>query len=140
MSKYVTPNQPRNLVIQGTAVNILMDAAGTGGLFGMIETIVPSGSGPPAHTHSREDETFCVVEGTAEFRLGDEKSICGPGSVVYGPRGVTHGYLNVGETDLKITIVYTPGGVEESFQEWANTDDPEKVKEIIASYGVTLAE
>ena len=140
MTKYVTPRQPRNLSIEGATVNIIMSAANTEGLFGMIETIVSSGSGPPAHTHSREDETFYVVEGTAEFRLGDEKTTCGAGSVVYGPRGVTHGYRNVGETDLKIAIVYTPGGVEESFQEWADADSPEEVKKIIASYGVTLSD
>ena len=139
MSEYIIPQKPRHLDVQGIAITIVMDAAGTGGLFGMIETIVPSGSGPPAHTHSHEDETFYVVEGTAEFRLGDEKKICGAGSVIYGPRGVAHGYRNVGENNLKINIIYTPGGVEESFQEWADTDDPEKVKEMTAGYGITFA-
>lgn len=139
MQIYLVPRPPRKMNIQGISIAILMSAADSGGAFGMIETIVPAGMGPPAHTHSREDETFYVLSGVAEFCVGDTQTVCGSGSCVYGPQSVTHGYRNVGEEELKVLIVYTPGGVEESFQEWSEASDATEVKEIIARYGVTLA-
>lgn len=139
MPNHLMPQSPRKMDIQGISIAILMSAADSGGAFGMIETAVPAGMGPPAHTHSKEDETFYVLSGSAEFRIGDTLTVCAPGSCIYGPRGVAHGYRNVGEDDLKLVIVYTPGGVEESFQEWSEASDANEVKEIIARYGVILA-
>jgi mannose-6-phosphate isomerase-like protein (cupin superfamily) len=81
----------------------------------MIETLSPPGSGPTYHSHSREDETFYVVSGTAEIRLEDEGFICNPGDHIFGPRDVFHTYRNVGQDLLKLVIVYSPGGFEQSF-------------------------
>lgn len=136
MPEFLTPKPPRKLNIDGIAITILMSAADSGGAYGMIETVVPSGKGPPAHVHSREDETFYVTSGTAEFRLGESHTICKTGSCIFGPRGMAHGYRNVGLDDLQIVIFYTPGGIEESFQEWSDARDVDEVKEIIARYGV----
>lgn len=123
-------------MVGGIAITILVDARNSNGLYGMVETVAPSGGGPPPHAHSREDETFHVIQGTAEFTVGGTKTTCGPGSVVYGPRGIAHGYRNVGDGDLRVVIIYTPGGVEEIFQDWA--DDGRRVADIMAGYGVTL--
>src|SRR5262249_12252104 len=40
---------------------------------------------------------------------------CREGEHAYGPRNVFHTYRNVGDTDLKMLIVYTPAGFEQSF-------------------------
>src|SRR4029079_19641699 len=50
--------------------------------------IVPPHGGSPPHTHSNEDETFYVLEGTPTFRLGDERIVAGPGDFVNVPKGV----------------------------------------------------
>jgi mannose-6-phosphate isomerase-like protein (cupin superfamily) len=99
----------------GGAITILVSASDSGGSIGMIETLSPPGSGPTYHRHSREDETFYVVSGTAEIRLEDEVFICNPGDHIFGPRGVSHTYRNVGRDLLKLVIVYSPGGFEQSF-------------------------
>lgn len=81
----------------------------------MIETLSPSGSGPTYHSHSREDETFYVVSGTAEIRLENQVFRCKAGDHIFGPRNIFHTYRNVGQDLLKLVIVYSPGGFEQSF-------------------------
>jgi|tagenome__1003787_1003787.scaffolds.fasta_scaffold19961796_1 hypothetical protein len=81
----------------------------------MIETISPPGSGPTYHAHSREDETFYVVEGEADIWVGDQVHHCKAGDHIYSPADVFHTYRSVGGADMKMIITYSPGGFEQSF-------------------------
>jgi mannose-6-phosphate isomerase-like protein (cupin superfamily) len=99
----------------GGAITIMISSAESGGAMSMIQTLSPPGTGPSYHSHSREDETFYVVSGTAEIRLDDRTYLCEAGGHIFGPRNVFHTYRNVGDTDLKLVIVYSPGGFEQSF-------------------------
>jgi quercetin dioxygenase-like cupin family protein len=107
----------------------------------VIETVFPPDDGVPFHTHSREDETFYVVSGIGEFRLGDTTDVRGPGSIIFGPRDVPHTFRNVGDTDLKCLIVYSPGGFEQSFLDIAALgeagNDPRETGAILQRYGLT---
>jgi len=49
-----------------------------------------------------------VLEGEAEFLLGDEVVRAGPGSFVAAPAGVTHGFRNVGGTELRLLNIHAP--------------------------------
>lgn len=113
------PRMPtRRLAIprpSGGSVTILISSEETGGAMSMIETATPPGGGPFYHSHSREDETFYVVSGTAEVRIANETFLCKARDHVSGPRNVFHNYHNVGEDELKLILVYFPGGFEQSF-------------------------
>ena len=140
---FLTDRPPPALVrASGATVTILLSASDTGGAISVIETVFPPGDGVPFHMHSREDETFYVVSGTGEFRLGDTTVVRGAGSRVYGPRDVPHTFRNVGDDDLKCLIVYSPGGFEQSFIEIAALGegaDLESTGRILAKYGLSRA-
>ena len=136
MQNHLVPSPPRPLTIAGLGVTILMSAADTGGAYGMIQTAVPPGMGPSAHVHTREDETFYVLAGTGEFRIGDRLTRHGPGDTLWGPRGIPHGYRNVGEDELRVLILYTPGGCEQIFQQWSAITDPSQLSQIFARAGM----
>lgn len=107
----------------------------------MIETHVAPGGGPTYHSHSREDETFYVVSGIAEVQLENEIFLCKAGDRVYGPRNIFHTYRNVGDTDLKMIIVYTPAGFEQSFVDAAamvqeGKDQSEIGRMLLERYGL----
>ncbi len=109
---------------------------------GMVETPVKPGSGPTYHSHAREDETFYVVSGTAEVWIDREVFRCEAGDRVFGPRNVFHTYRNVGNTDLKMILVYTPGGFEQSFLDReamleAGKDQSEVGRMMMERYGLT---
>jgi quercetin dioxygenase-like cupin family protein len=54
------------------------------------EIRVSPNNGPPPHIHSREDESFFVLEGEVEFQVGDEKITARSGTFIQGPRGIAH--------------------------------------------------
>lgn len=56
----------------GNRLTFLLTGAETGGAFFLAEMLVPPGGGPPPHVHSREDETFHVLEGSLTVQVGGE--------------------------------------------------------------------
>ncbi|XUL92271.1 cupin domain-containing protein [Streptomyces galilaeus] len=95
---------------------ILLRAGDTGGLFSFFELTTPPGGGPPLHLHDGLDETFYVIEGAYEIQLGDRIHEAGPGTLVYGPRGVGHGFRNIGDGASRMLCISTPGGSETMFE------------------------
>jgi quercetin dioxygenase-like cupin family protein len=88
-------------------------AENTGGAFGLVESWdMPPGFASPYHTHSREDEAFYVLEGEMAFVCGGTWIKGGPGSFVFGPRGIAHGFKVVGNTPARMLLLATPGGFE----------------------------
>lgn len=91
-------------------------AATTGGAFSLGEQLLPQGSAPPVHRHTREDEAWIVLEGEVSFFLDDEECLAGEGSYVYGPRERAHTFLVRSETARLATLVL-PGACEEFFHQ-----------------------
>lgn len=89
----------------------------TGGTFVLIEIRWPPLEGPPLHVHEREDEMWWVLEGDWRFRMGEEIHHVPAGSFAFVPRGVVHSFQNVGETEARILLMFTPSGMERFFEQ-----------------------
>ena len=76
-----------------------------GNVFGIAEWM---GSGPPQlHVHYEDDEAWHVLEGTIEFRFGDdERQEVAAGDTVFVPAGVAYTYVT--SDDARYLIVFTP--------------------------------
>jgi mannose-6-phosphate isomerase-like protein (cupin superfamily) len=68
----------------------------------------PEFEGVEPHTHADQIDTFYVLEGEAEFTVGDEVFRAGPGTYVAAPIGVVHGFRNAGPGELKLLNVHSP--------------------------------
>ena len=68
----------------------------------------PDFEGVDLHSHSDHVDSFYVLEGDAEFLMGDEVVRVGPGAYVAAPIGVAHGFRNVGDGDLRVLNVHAP--------------------------------
>lgn len=90
---------------------IRLTADQTGGALSVVEVTEPPGAAAPLHVHHREDETFVVLEGEVTFEVGGESVPAAAGDVVFGPRGVPHGY-SAGPAGCRMLFVTTPGGFE----------------------------
>jgi mannose-6-phosphate isomerase-like protein (cupin superfamily) len=115
----------------------------TGGSFVCLELTVPAGHGIPTHLHTREDESFYVVEGTVLIHGDDvpDGKPMGPGAFFYGPRGRRHTFHNPGPETAKLLVVAIPGAnLEAMFGELAvltkQGPTPEKVSELCARFGI----
>ena len=76
----------------GFSVAVKADERQTGGVVSVLETEEPPGFGPPLHVHHDCAEAFYVLEGEYVMYLDDEEVVCPPGSFIFVPQGVRHGF------------------------------------------------
>jgi quercetin dioxygenase-like cupin family protein len=101
----------------GDLYSLLVTGEETNNAFFQFEAIVPAGGGPPAHVHSREDESFYIVSGRLEILLGDKTYQAKRGDFVYIPRGTVHSFKNVGGDTAVQLVTFVPSGMERFFRE-----------------------
>ena len=77
-------------------------------------TILPPGKSSSFHSHDVECETWIIVSGEGEVRVGEERELVGPESVVFLPRNIKHQIINTGQEPLRMFWIYTPPGGEKS--------------------------
>ena len=60
------------------------------------------------HTHADHVDSFYVLEGEAEFTIGDDVVRAGPGTYVAAPIGTVHGFRNAGDGELLLLNIHAP--------------------------------
>jgi quercetin dioxygenase-like cupin family protein len=118
-----------------------IDSAETNGQYSVIETRTPPNAGPPMHVHSREDELFYVLQGHYRFYCGADSSEAVQGDLVHLPRGIAHGFKNVGDSLGVMINTISPGGFENFFRQVSLLSEsgpmqPEEVKILAEKYGL----
>ena len=68
----------------------------------------PDFEGVDPHSHADHVDSFYVLEGEAEFVMGDEVVRVGPGGYVAAPIGVVHGFRNAGDGELRMLNLHAP--------------------------------
>ena len=88
----------------------------SGGRVSVVESVFPSGGGPPLHVHPAHGEGFYVLEGEMRFQLRDEFLTARAGAFIFAAPGVPHTLANFSGTDARILILCTPAGFERYFE------------------------
>jgi oxalate decarboxylase/phosphoglucose isomerase-like protein (cupin superfamily) len=73
---------------------------------------MPVGLASPYHVHHNEDEAFYVLEGELAVVLDGKWLTAGPGTYVYGPRDIPHGFKVVGTKPARMLLMCAPAGFE----------------------------
>jgi quercetin dioxygenase-like cupin family protein len=107
----------------------------TNGTLTVVENIIAPGDGPPVHVHANEDESWYVLSGDVRFLLGKEIRLAPTGSFVYVPRGVPHGFQNVGQEPARILVMFTPAGMERFFDRLAALPQGSVARDAFVSAG-----
>lgn len=97
----------------GDTATVKVDTAATGGSLTIIEFTISPGLGPALHTHAREDELWCVLDGEFRFRAGDTMMQTSAGGMAFGPRGTPHAFQNIGDAPGRLLVITTPSGLEQ---------------------------
>ena len=111
------PGEGRTVAVVGDLYRFLAVSEDTDGRYTMWEAVVPPGGGPPPHIHSREEESFYVLEGEITFQIGDERIVAQPGTFANMPVGSLHSFKNETGKPAKMLISVAPAGLEEMFFE-----------------------
>ena len=94
----------------GSLAQVKATVEESGGQWGAIVVTGAPGYAPVRHIHRREDESFYVLEGELQFTAGDQTFQAGPGTFVYAPMGVPHGFVVVSEVRAKWLLIHGPTG------------------------------
>jgi quercetin dioxygenase-like cupin family protein len=131
----------KSFTVFGDRVDLFVDSATSNGLCATIVEEVAPGGGPPPHRHTREDETFVVVDGEFEFLRDGSWQPLPPGEATFAPRGHIHTFRNSGSTPGKLCVFISPAGFEDYLEELSHyspaTDMP-KILEISERYGISF--
>jgi len=127
MTKLITIRKPvegRWIAQSGDINRFLAVSEDTGGAYSQWEAIVPPGGGPRLHVHSRENESFYVLEGELVFQLGDIQETAAAGTYVNLPVGIPHCFRNKTQAVARLLITVIPGGLEGLFFESGTEVEP----------------
>ena len=123
--------------------NYFLRGENTGGAFSLTEIVFQPGSqGTPLHIHSREEETYYVIEGELEVHVGDDKIILGPGGSVMLPRNIKHKVFPVGHVVTRVLMIISPPGLEQMLMQLDAISpgefDMQAVVNLSKQYGVEI--
>jgi mannose-6-phosphate isomerase-like protein (cupin superfamily) len=123
--------------------------ADSGGGVDIVDHRVPAGYAPPAHVHTAQDEIFYVIDGELAVRCGDRHWQAGPGSLVFLPRLVPHGFTVSGKGPARTLLINAPAGFAEVITELGTvapelslpgqdvpTPDPARIGAVAEAHGI----
>jgi len=98
----------------GALFTFLATGKDTNGQFAYIEALMRKGLEPPPHMHTKEDETFYLLEGEVKMFVGDHECYLKPNEFIYLPKNIPHRFEI--QTDTARMLIHTsPAGLEEMF-------------------------
>ncbi|MGN6395883.1 MAG: cupin domain-containing protein [Mucilaginibacter sp.] len=92
----------------------LTTAEETQGAFSLIKCTLRKGFAPPPHIHTKEDESYFILDGEVQYEIGERVIHAKPGDYVHSPRLTAHTFKLLTDT-ATVLLLITPGGFEELF-------------------------
>jgi quercetin dioxygenase-like cupin family protein len=118
------PDQQQQLEwLDGGTLAILLDSAATDGQLMVGRFDVSEGEAPPYHKHTREDEVFMLLKGTALVWYDDHEMELSEGGIVFLPKNIPHAY-RITSKKADLLMINTPAGIEGMFR-YAGRDKAE---------------
>lgn len=116
----LAPGEGRSLPTPaGGHVTLKVRGAESSGRVSVLEFELPPGAGPRPHVHEETEECIYVLRGELRVHVGDEVHDAAVGSCVFIPRGLQHHFKNMGESRALVLGVFTPAGIENFFEGFA---------------------
>lgn len=112
------PSPENTRAIPGAVFNFLAMGNATDNRHALIKISVHRGAEPPAHTHSREDESYFVLEGSVRYSIGDDELTVNAGEYVYLPKDVPHSFKILSDK-AEVLMWISPAGLDQWF--WDNS-------------------
>ncbi len=110
--------QGRSVSLRGTRVEFKVESESAAGA-SLTEWEALPGFDTGLHVHERLEETWYVLNGELEFRIGDEILTAGAGATVFVPPHVPHAFANRGDANARFLLTLAPPGHDRYFDELA---------------------
>lgn len=117
MAYIAQPEQQQKLEwLDGATLAMLLDGKATDGQLMIGRFDVAEGEAPPYHKHTREDEVFLLIKGTALVWCDDQEHELAEGGIVFLPKNIPHAY-RITSRKADLLMINTPAGIEGMFRE-----------------------
>jgi quercetin dioxygenase-like cupin family protein len=107
-------HEGEQFVIGSWVITTRVSGAESEGRFEMYHLALGPGS-VDYHVHDIADETIHILEGDIEVMKDGQKERHAPGSTVFVPMGVHHGFTNVGSGQARVLLVFSPSSRQNEF-------------------------
>ena len=119
------------------------------GQLSIVDHRVPAGFAPPPHIHQASDEALLILDGQLEGFCGDHSWRAGPGSLVFMPRAIPHGFAVSDAGPGRIIVVVSPGGFDQFVAAAGEpardlrlpepvAPDPARITQLAAAHGIQI--
>jgi mannose-6-phosphate isomerase-like protein (cupin superfamily) len=127
----------------GLGITMKTNGKSTHDAYSLFEyAIPPETDGPPAHVHTREDESFICLAGRLDVHLGGRDHVLELGDYLFLPRDVVHTFRNPYGEESRVISVVSPAGLEGYYEALAalppGPKDISVMKGIMADFGIEL--
>jgi quercetin dioxygenase-like cupin family protein len=95
----------------GSSAELKLAGEQSGSEWAVVEWRLRAGDEPPIHTHTREDETLYVLEGSITAFVDNQRIDVEAGSYAALPKNIPHG-LAVRSEEARLLITLQPAGAE----------------------------
>jgi mannose-6-phosphate isomerase-like protein (cupin superfamily) len=112
------PGEGRSVSLRGTQVGFKIESVAATGA-STTEWVAAPGFDTGLHVHERLEETWYVLDGELEFRVGDETFQATQGACVFVPPKVPHAFANRTDTTAKFLLILAPPTHDRYFDELA---------------------
>ena len=108
---------------QSDTINVRLTGDQTQGLFTLTEDRMKPTFKLGLHMHRKHAETFQILEGDVEFRLGSQTMIARPGTTIHVPPNTPHGARVVNGQPARMLMLYAPSGFDRFLSEMKTFTD-----------------
>jgi quercetin dioxygenase-like cupin family protein len=102
---------PRCFRVGQLEIRFHLAPADSRGVVALFESVIPAGARVPVpHRHLGYDETIHVLAGTCTFKVEHQGEVAvAAGGTLFVPRGIAHGFANLGHDTVRLLVAVTPG-------------------------------
>lgn len=115
MPKAAAPHEREWIHLGDHRARSLVASARSNDAFWLAEVEADFGGGVPPHIHTREDETFVVLQGDFEVMLDGEITRATVHDSAFAPRGLAHSWRCLSEDGGRLLLLVSPGQNFETF-------------------------
>jgi quercetin dioxygenase-like cupin family protein len=109
---------------QNDVITVRLNGTQTQGMFTLTEDVMKPTFKLGLHLHRKHAETFHILEGEVEFRLGTRTFVARPGTTVHAPPNTPHAVQRVvNGKQARMIMLYSPSGIESFLKEMKTFTD-----------------
>ena len=106
---------PKYWMSKGEYTNIIVSAEQANNEYVVTDGIIEPNGFVPDHYHKWEDQTFHIMEGEVEAKIGDDWYQLSAGDTIHCPRGISHLIKNNGKSNARLVSYIFPGQWAEGY-------------------------